>query len=267
LQLLARLNQSEGSSNSNKIPQSNQPLSLQMATARLSDPTPPDSTFLNIEAAVSTRARAASKFKSVLPFHRLRSGSEESKNAEKPSRVHSLPSMPVSARGERQNRTPSSDLSALKSRLDMLVENDEQQRQQTRITRQELATSSEDAHLFDFVVVVKLQEGKKLSMEPYISYTFPPANVQKKQNLNLMTSIPSFCFPDIDIIQPVDTLESKTYSFVLTDVDGSRRHGYCRRMLPIGNGKRWPETYCIVSSQYVFCCLISSSIHSHIQCD
>uniref|UniRef100_A0A8D3B7B8 UDENN domain-containing protein n=3 Tax=Scophthalmus maximus TaxID=52904 RepID=A0A8D3B7B8_SCOMX len=37
------------------------------------------------------------------------------------------------------------------------------------------------------------------------------------------------------------------FSFVLTGEDGSRRFGYCRRLLPSGKGKRLPEVYCIVS--------------------
>ncbi|ELK13798.1 DENN domain-containing protein 2A [Pteropus alecto] len=40
---------------------------------------------------------------------------------------------------------------------------------------------------------------------------------------------------------------SETFSFVLTGEDGSRRFGYCRRLLPGGKGKRLPEVYCIVS--------------------
>ncbi|NWU92754.1 DEN2A protein, partial [Upupa epops] len=40
---------------------------------------------------------------------------------------------------------------------------------------------------------------------------------------------------------------SETFSFVLTGEDGSRRFGYCRRLLPTGKGKRLPEVYCIVS--------------------
>jgi hypothetical protein len=123
--------------------------------------------------------------------------------------------------------------------------------------------------LFDFVVVVKLESinggqvdpnaAKRIqydndglpiaTMNPIITYSFPPTNVQKKENKNLMQSIPLFCFPDIDLVEPLTTLESKTYSFVLTDLDGSRRFGYCKRMLPPGSGKRWPETYCIISSQ------------------
>uniref|UniRef100_A0A3Q2P1T2 DENN domain containing 2A n=1 Tax=Fundulus heteroclitus TaxID=8078 RepID=A0A3Q2P1T2_FUNHE len=38
-----------------------------------------------------------------------------------------------------------------------------------------------------------------------------------------------------------------TFSFVLTGEDGSRRFGYCRRLLPSGKGRRLPEVYCIVS--------------------
>ncbi|KAG8523363.1 DENN domain-containing protein 2A [Galemys pyrenaicus] len=57
----------------------------------------------------------------------------------------------------------------------------------------------------------------------------------------------AFCFPN----------HSETFSFVLTGEDGSRRFGYCRRLLvspfscqpaqPGGKGKRLPEVYCIVS--------------------
>uniref|UniRef100_A0A667Y5C7 DENN domain containing 2A n=1 Tax=Myripristis murdjan TaxID=586833 RepID=A0A667Y5C7_9TELE len=39
----------------------------------------------------------------------------------------------------------------------------------------------------------------------------------------------------------------ETFSFVLTGEDGSRRFGYCRRLLPSGKGRRLPEVYCIVS--------------------
>jgi hypothetical protein len=130
----------------------------------------------------------------------------------------------------------------------------------------------EEKFLFEFVVVVKLEsinggavdpnsaprvqyDADQLpvaTMNPVITYSFPPSNVQKKENKNLMVSIPSFCFPDIDLVEPLSTLESKTYSFVLTDLDGSRRFGYCKRMLPPGTGKRWPETYCIISAHPCF---------------
>ena len=141
-----------------------------------------------------------------------------------------------------------------KSRLDALMEQDTIANQQTMLKRAELVELGEDKALFEFVVVVSLREdpNKKGMMEPFISYSFPPSIVQKKKNEGLMQSIPLFCFPDIDLIEATDNaLKKETYSFVLTDIDGSRRHGYCRRMLTKGTGKRWPVTYCIISSQYV----------------
>lgn len=141
-----------------------------------------------------------------------------------------------------------------KSRLDELMEQDSISNQQTRLKQTEYVASSEDKALFEFVVVVSLEDSakKKGMMDPAISYSFPPSIVQQKKNAGLMQSIPSFCFPDIDIIQQTDSLEKETYSFVLTDIDGSRRHGYCRRMLTKGVGKRWPVTYCIISSHPCF---------------
>ncbi|RXM34093.1 DENN domain-containing protein 2A [Acipenser ruthenus] len=59
--------------------------------------------------------------------------------------------------------------------------------------------------------------------------------------------IPQFCFPDARDWAPVQNFASETFSFVLTGEDGSRRFGYCRRLLPSGKGRRLPEVYCIVS--------------------
>ncbi|KAK7818097.1 hypothetical protein U0070_014692 [Myodes glareolus] len=62
-----------------------------------------------------------------------------------------------------------------------------------------------------------------------------------------LKAIPQFCFPDAKDWAPVQEFTSETFSFVLTGEDGSRRFGYCRRLLPGGKGKRLPEVYCIVS--------------------
>uniref|UniRef100_A0A2K6TQI6 DENN domain containing 2A n=1 Tax=Saimiri boliviensis boliviensis TaxID=39432 RepID=A0A2K6TQI6_SAIBB len=62
-----------------------------------------------------------------------------------------------------------------------------------------------------------------------------------------LKAIPQFCFPDAKDWVPVQQFTSETFSFVLTGEDGSRRFGYCRRLLPGGKGKRLPEVYCIVS--------------------
>lgn len=44
-------------------------------------------------------------------------------------------------------------------------------------------------------------------------------------------SVPQFCFPDIDQWKPVKSYKSESFSFVLTDIMGGRRYGYCRRLL------------------------------------
>ncbi|XP_029768661.1 DENN domain-containing protein 2A [Terrapene carolina triunguis] len=62
-----------------------------------------------------------------------------------------------------------------------------------------------------------------------------------------LKAIPQFCFPDAKDWAPIYQFASETFSFVLTGEDGSRRFGYCRRLLPSGKGKRLPEVYCIVS--------------------
>ena len=46
-----------------------------------------------------------------------------------------------------------------------------------------------------------------------------------------LQSIPQFCFPDIDQWKPTKRYKSESYSFVLTDIEGNRRFGYCRRLL------------------------------------
>ena len=46
-----------------------------------------------------------------------------------------------------------------------------------------------------------------------------------------LQSIPQFCFPDVDQWKPVKEYKSESFSFVLTDMEGGRRYGYCRRLL------------------------------------
>uniref|UniRef100_A0A674K5K1 DENN domain containing 2A n=1 Tax=Terrapene triunguis TaxID=2587831 RepID=A0A674K5K1_9SAUR len=68
-----------------------------------------------------------------------------------------------------------------------------------------------------------------------------------KEAEDQLKAIPQFCFPDAKDWAPIYQFASETFSFVLTGEDGSRRFGYCRRLLPSGKGKRLPEVYCIVS--------------------
>ena len=57
-----------------------------------------------------------------------------------------------------------------------------------------------------------------------------PGREFKGKDLALL-AIPQFCFPDIDQWKPTRSYRSEKFSFVLTDIEGNRRFGYCRRLL------------------------------------
>ncbi|XP_069444667.1 DENN domain-containing protein 2A isoform X6 [Ovis canadensis] len=88
-----------------------------------------------------------------------------------------------------------------------------------------------------------LQNGRKKRKIPKLERSFKFMREAEDQ----LKAIPQFCFPDAKDWTPVQQFTSETFSFVLTGEDGSRRFGYCRRLLPGGKGKRLPEVYCIVS--------------------
>ncbi|MGH0134003.1 UNVERIFIED_CONTAM: hypothetical protein FKN15_053773 [Acipenser sinensis] len=70
---------------------------------------------------------------------------------------------------------------------------------------------------------------------------------QMREAEGRLKAIPQFCFPDVKDWTPVLEYSSETFSFMLTGEDGSRRFGYCRRLLPSGKGPRLPEVYCVIS--------------------
>ncbi|XP_025919598.1 DENN domain-containing protein 2D isoform X2 [Apteryx rowi] len=104
---------------------------------------------------------------------------------------------------------------------------------------------------FEYLVVVSLKKMSDGRYEPKISYQFPKRENllkgQKEEEERLLQAIPLFCFPDGNNWAPVTEFASETFSFVLTNVDGSRKIGYCRRLLPAGRGTRLPEVFCIIS--------------------
>ncbi|XP_056132658.1 DENN domain-containing protein 2A-like [Lampris incognitus] len=115
--------------------------------------------------------------------------------------------------------------------------------------------SKQDLHqrqLFEYFLVVSLQRAKAgAPYQPEVTQQFP---VKLERSFKFMREtedqlkiIPQFCFPDSKDWEPVEKHPSEMFSFVLTGEDGSRRFGYCRRLLPSGKGKRLPEVYCIVS--------------------
>ncbi|KYO36509.1 hypothetical protein Y1Q_0024233 [Alligator mississippiensis] len=110
----------------------------------------------------------------------------------------------------------------------------------------------QERRLFEYFVVVSLH--KKQAGAVYIPEVTQQFPLKLERSFKFMReaedqlkAIPQFCFPDAKDWAPIYQFTSETFSFVLTGEDGSRRFGYCRRLLPSGKGKRLPEVYCIVS--------------------
>ncbi|XP_061697235.1 DENN/MADD domain containing 2Da isoform X2 [Syngnathoides biaculeatus] len=124
-----------------------------------------------------------------------------------------------------------------------------------KATRQRRFVSGQ--YFFEYLVVVSLKKNKDgKSYEPQITYQFPKrdgmAKFQKEEEERTLKAITLFCFPEGITWAPLTEYHSETFSFVLTEIDGSRRNGYCRRLLPGGKGARPPEAYCIISSLACF---------------
>ncbi|XP_063052744.1 DENN domain-containing protein 2A isoform X2 [Engraulis encrasicolus] len=110
----------------------------------------------------------------------------------------------------------------------------------------------QERKLFEYFLVVALHKTK--AGAPYLPEVTQQFPLKLERSFKFMREaedqlkvIPQFCFPDAKDWIPVDRFPSETFSFVLTGEDGSRRFGYCRRLLPSGKGRRLPEVYCIVS--------------------
>ncbi|KAM4617329.1 DENN domain-containing protein 2B isoform 1-T4 [Discoglossus pictus] len=109
----------------------------------------------------------------------------------------------------------------------------------------------QERELFEYFVVVSMKKKpSKNTYTPEVTYQFPKLERPTKQVREAeerLKAIPQFCFPDARDWQPVSEYNSETFSFMLTGEDGSRRFGYCRRLLPSGKGPRLPEVYCVIS--------------------
>uniref|UniRef100_K1QQT9 Suppression of tumorigenicity 5 n=1 Tax=Magallana gigas TaxID=29159 RepID=K1QQT9_MAGGI len=98
--------------------------------------------------------------------------------------------------------------------------------------------------MFDFCLIVGLHTNDDYkTFQPKIIYKFPDL-VESNAN------IPAFCFPDaeeFDVKSASAAAPSESYSFVLTNVEGERVYGYCRRMVPFCSKAGLPEVICIIS--------------------
>ncbi|XP_048879865.1 DENN domain-containing protein 2D-like isoform X2 [Brienomyrus brachyistius] len=112
-------------------------------------------------------------------------------------------------------------------------------------------TYFQSGHFFEYLVVVSLRKSGGSAYSPEITYQFPKRDglvkFQKEEEEKTLKAITLFCFPEGVKWAPLTEYHSETFSFVLTELDGSRRNGYCRRLLPNGKGARPPEAYCIIS--------------------
>ncbi|TRY64964.1 hypothetical protein DNTS_024641 [Danionella cerebrum] len=109
---------------------------------------------------------------------------------------------------------------------------------------------------FEYLVVVRPKKIKEGAYEPQIVYQFPKKDgmvrFQREEEEKTLKALTLFCFPEGVNWAPLTEYPSETFSFVLTDVDGTRKNGYCRRLLPDGKGARLPEAYCIISNLACF---------------
>ncbi|KAJ8370193.1 hypothetical protein SKAU_G00102210 [Synaphobranchus kaupii] len=126
--------------------------------------------------------------------------------------------------------------------------------QKAALPRQQRYASGQ--FFFEYLVVVSLKKKKDGDYEPQITYQFPKRDgmvkFQREEEEKTLKAITLFCFPEGINWAPLTEYRSETFSFVLTEVDASRRNGYCRRLLPHGNGARPPEAYCIISKLACF---------------
>ncbi|XP_046546111.1 DENN domain-containing protein 2B-like isoform X2 [Haliotis rubra] len=93
--------------------------------------------------------------------------------------------------------------------------------------------------LFEYALVVGLRPKSGMGYKPYVIHKFP-------ETIDSNVSVPLFCFPDApEYKPPTGPVPSESYSFVLTNIDGERVYGYCRRIQPPDSSLQ--EVICIIS--------------------
>ena len=136
--------------------------------------------------------------------------------------------------------------------------------------------------LFDYVVVVALRPTTSLppTIKPSVRYRFPQqvggrtaetkeARAVAEEERKLYKAAKQFCFPDLppallltDYMAPTGkataySQQNETFSFTLTESDGAKRWGYCRRT-PGPHYAHFPQCICIIS--FLPCFSIFSTI-------
>lgn len=86
-------------------------------------------------------------------------------------------------------------------------------------------------------------------VEAVVDYRYPPGELPKSDK-TLMALITQFCFPDKEKFPKLKLgSKNKKFTFVVTNIEGVKRFGYCRRELvgEIWQGKRWAVCHCVLS--------------------
>ncbi|CAL8379122.1 unnamed protein product [Boreogadus saida] len=177
----------------------------------------------------------------------------------------------MSRQSEARQPGPTKRLSSLFVSLQAKLSRDREDRVSTHAGQPETTEAGSPApnhFFFEFLVVVSLQQKTKDSpYEPLVIYKFPKeiglSPPQREEEEKSLQAITLFCFPEGVNWIPLTQYQSETFSFVLTETDGTRRNGFCRRLLPHGRGKRPPEAYCIVSK--VACFGLFSKIFDEVE--
>nr|XP_039266885.1 DENN domain-containing protein 2C-like isoform X1 [Styela clava] len=111
-------------------------------------------------------------------------------------------------------------------------------------------SGSDASTVFEQVLICKVVPDPTGKISSKVSYRFPAPPPGK--TVGDEKTLAHFCFPDIGEIQPCREMMSHSYSFMLTREDGTRKFGYCRRILPPGNEPRYPVVYCLISAMGSF---------------
>eukprot|EP01129_Flabellula_baltica_P002764 TRINITY_DN1260_c0_g1_i2.p1 TRINITY_DN1260_c0_g1~~TRINITY_DN1260_c0_g1_i2.p1 ORF type:complete len:266 (-),score=39.85 TRINITY_DN1260_c0_g1_i2:346-1143(-) len=128
--------------------------------------------------------------------------------------------------------------------------------------------------LFDYFIKVNLDDehlNSNGAPEAYVSYRYPEGDVDKDMKPIIEHQIHLFCFPD-PMMFPMKVIKSTDayFEFVLTNVSGDKRYGFCYRELLGSGSKRWPVCFCFISansSYTVFKGLLDSVVLMEKECN
>lgn len=99
-------------------------------------------------------------------------------------------------------------------------------------------------HLFEYLLLVGLDLDPTRCKVPYVKAKYPP-------DTSPPNGIEDLCFPDAMDWPPQACIDETgcgiSYCLVLTNANGGRKYGYCRRVKPEGAAICLPLAYCLVS--------------------